>query len=212
MSDTLKLSKSHRKSLDEKISLWEKNLHQAEPYLNARGIGLETAQKYRLGVVRDSRNYRNGWLSIPYLTKLAGPAGVKFRCTESHECKLFGHGKYDAPLGQPVRIYNTPALFKGSFLAICEGELDALVLDGLVGLPAVGIPGSGVWQNYWDTLFSGFVNILVYTDGDEAGDNLYKQVKKVAHWAECVRMPEGEDVNSMYVKHGSDWFLSDIIE
>lgn len=203
------LSAESRSSLEAAVTTYEANLDLAATYLAGRGIDLEVARRARLGVVSEpepGHGSGRGRLSIPYLTK-SGPVAIKFRCTEPHDCReVEGHQKYAAPAGQTARLYNVPDLFADSdVIALTEGELDALVLSGQCGIPAVGIPGVSNWKNkrHYPRMFSGYSRVLVYGDPDDAGKELARRICDSLSQAVAVDLPA--DVNETYLRHGKDF-------
>lgn len=176
---------------------------QALNYLLGRGIQGAAVSDYRLGVVDgtipEHASYQ-GWISIPYLTKLGGVVSLKFR-------RLSGDGaKYISP--HPTRIYNTMALDRAErlgYVAICEGEFDAIILDGLCGIPAVAIPGVETWKAHpeWRELFAGFQRVLVFADQDEPGQQLGSRILRELDTAQLVSL-SAKDVNQVYLESGAD--------
>jgi DNA primase len=143
-----------------------------------------------------------GWISIPYLTRLGGVVQLKFRRLSGDGPKYLGSG------GQP-RIYNTMALDLADqlgYVAICEGEFDALILDAYCGIPAVGIPGVDTWASRpeWREIFAGYSRVLVFADPDEPGQKLASRVLRDLDTAHLVALP-GADVNETYLAKGADY-------
>lgn len=185
-------------------------------YLEDRGLGAVTSlqdvtSRYRLGVVLDpvvpEHEQFRGRLCIPYLTQ-AGVVQMKFRCLEDHSCKEEKCDKYVGLPGQGARIYNVSALFRaGDTICVCEGELDALVLD-MLGAPAVGIPGAEAWKKHYKYVLNDFTRVVAFCDGDDAGRKFGSLLReKVA--AVTVQCPQGMDVNSVYLSPnmGPEWLL-----
>ena len=204
-----KLSEDSLAMHEASVSHYQSHLGQAEAYLAARGIDSSAANTYRLGVVPlegdlplpEHDEYR-GRLVIPYLTE-GGIVNMKFRCLKDHSCKEVKHAKYT---GLPGRnnLYNVRALFDASeTLAVCEGELDALVLS-VSGVPSVGIPGATAVQKHYRYIFADFTRIVVFTDGDEAGKKLGATLREQVG-AIPVRLPEGRDVTDMIVGGELEW-------
>jgi hypothetical protein len=172
-------------------------------------IGLESVVAYRLGLVDGSHdehaNY-TGMISIPYLTRLAGPVSFKFR--RAHDCtEACEHAKYLGPYES--RLYNTLAMDKadrGGFIAAVEGEFNALILDAFCGIPAVGIPGAEMWKAHpeWRELFKGYSRVLLFPDADEAGEKLTHSITRDLDTAKVVRLPDGADANKAYLQVGAD--------
>jgi DNA primase len=213
----MRLSDEFRASLGIAADRYEMALEggsQALDYLLGRGIEPRAISAYHLGVVDgtipEHAPYA-GWISIPYITKLGGVVSLKFR-------RLSGDGaKYITPY--PTRIYNPMALDLGEqlgYVAICEGEFDAIILDAYCAIPAVAIPGVDTWKKHpeWREMFSGFSRVLLFMDQDEdqvkpdgkiknPGRDLGDQLLKDLDTAHLVSLP-AKDVNEAYLQFGAD--------
>ena len=55
-----------------------------------------------------------------------------------------------------------------------------------------------------------FDKVFVFADGDQAGGDFAKSLARELNNVIIVHMPEGEDVNSMYLKSGKNYFLEKI--
>lgn len=177
----------------------------AREYLNNRGITDATIAKFKLGTVDGSvpehADYR-GRISVPYITKLGGVQGFKFR--------RVGDGtaaKYLANM--PIRMYNTLAFERAEalgYIAICEGESDTWTLDGECGIPTIGIWGVEGWSGHPEYVpnFDGFKRVLFFGDPDEAGNKLKARVLKDIEQAYPVTFDfaPGKDVNEVFQKFG----------
>ncbi|MDP9820515.1 toprim domain-containing protein [Nocardioides massiliensis] len=203
--DSLILSTSQREALEVATTAYEGNIAEAREFLASRGITREVATEYRLGFVDEPAPGHErfvGMLSIPYLTA-AGVVKLKFR-------RLAGEGsKYDGP-SSAARLYNTAALLGDEpVVALCEGEFDALVCSALVGVPAVGTPGTQ-WQDHWSRCFADKDQVLVVADNDvkEDGSNPgMKHALKIAKNVPSGRVvtpPPGEDMNTWVLAVGPD--------
>ena len=178
-------------------------------YLQARGISQQVANSYRLGsVVEPSVGHEHavGRLSIPYITP-AGVVGIKFRTIDG------GTPKYLWPTGQKIGLFNVTDLHKFSdTIAICEGEIDTIILSGVVGIPAVGVAGVSQWKPWFPKLFESYGRILIFADNDvkedgrNPGQELAKRIKEDLPAAIIVGLPGNQDVNDLYLAHGKDWF------
>ena len=216
-----KLSDESRTSLERMCVTYQEGTTDATlSYLHGRGLTDQAIDYFRLGTVTPGGEHGiyKGRLSIPYLTTLGGVVGFKFRaphdCTE--DCQ---HQKYITPY--PVRLFNTRALDRAErlgYVAICEGEFDAMVLDQLCGIPAVGIPGVESWEKgkCWPLLFQGYSRVLFFKDNDEdkvkpdgekfnPGRNLAKRVLSDVPGAELVDTEGlGKDINEIFLSFGAD--------
>lgn len=182
----------------------------AREYLNGRRFGDRNRQRYQLGFVADpmpGHEMMAGRISIPYLTP-AGPVDIKFRCIAPHVCKDVKCPKYLASDGGGQWLYNARAILAtDDKVAVCEGELDAAAVSCMAGVPAVGYPGADTWvrQKHWPRVLAGLEAIIV-ADGDTAGVKAAKAVAETLDNARIVRLPEGEDANSLIVKEGPEAF------
>jgi len=146
-----------------------------------------------------------GMLSIPYCTP-AGVVAFKFRNTEHDN----SGPKYDSPAGQHGRLYNVAALQSDlDYIAICEGELCALIFEAQTGIPSVGTPGTQ-WQEHWSRCFADFDRVLVVADhdvredGSSPGVKHAKAVVSKVRGAELVLPPAGLDPDEWVLEHGVD--------
>jgi DNA primase len=176
-----------------------------QAYLKSRGFTEQVAQQFRLGVVTSPlvghERYR-GRLAIPYCTP-AGVVNFRFRCLEQHSCSEAGHGKYLGLEGLETNLYNVADLKKqGDAVAVCEGELDAITLS-MSGIPAVAVPGATNWKKHYRLCLEDFTRVYAFGDADDAGKSLNKRLIESVR-AIPVRLPRGEDCNSLYMKGGAD--------
>ena len=199
------LSVVQRRSLDRALTTYQKYLDEAVAYLEGRGIDRAAALSAGLGVVRDplpGHDHVIGRLAIPYLTP-SGPVNYNFRCMKDHSCKDAGHSKYVMWSGLEVNLYNVSVLdTAGQAIAVAEGEIDALS-STLAGIPCVGVSGATKWQDHWNNIFEDFSSVYVWQEGDDAGkkfgDRVVSEVSAIR-----VVLPQGQDVNSIWVASGAE--------
>lgn len=140
-------------------------------------------------------------LAIPYLRWSPGSAGwsvasIRFRQLNAAKAK------YLTVAGDQPRLYNTLALLKRSpFVAITEGEIDAITAD-VAGIPAVGVPGSQAWKPHFREPFIGYEDVFILADGDDAGRTFAETVASSLPNARIRSMPPGSDVNSLVMERG----------
>ncbi len=205
------LSEELRESLGTSAAAYRQALMlspQVLSYLSGRGISQAAIERFQLGVVdgsfADHLIFQNR-IAIPYLTKLGGVAGMKFRvphdCTDSCE-----HQKYITPY--PTRIYNPLAFERAEqlgFIGISEGEFDSMIATHECDIPTAGIPGTDTWVKHpeWKRLFDGFARVLILKDQDDAGEKLANRITHDLENATVVDLP-AKDVNETFLKHGAD--------
>ena len=204
------LNAGQKNLLTEAANRYSRNLTpQAASYLEGRGITKEVADRFLLGSVLEpsaGHEHSTGRLSIPYQTP-TGVVGMKFRSIDG------GTPKYLYPTGQKVGLFNVVDLHKYSdAIAICEGEIDTIILSGIVGIPAVGVAGVSQWKPWFPKLFEGYKNIYIYADNDvkedgrNPGQELAKRIKEDLDKATVMQLPDNEDINDIYLNHGVEWF------
>ena len=203
------MSGSQRATLNTATTAYQENLGLAQSFLEARVVSEAGATSFRLGVVSDPATPEHerfrGMLSIPYLTP-GGVVAIKFRQLDPTRSP-----KYDSPAGQTARLYNVAALHTtGDTVAVCEGEMDALVMTEVVGIPAVGIPGASNWQKHWNRCFADYPRVLVVADNDVSNEknpgvrHAERVVKEIGSAARLVLPPADRDLGDWVAEHGPD--------
>ena len=197
----MRLSKSQRELLARATETYEQNLPEVLPYLATRGITEQTARMFRLGFVKEPEIGHEpyiGKLSIPYLTP-AGPIDLRFRSLNAD-----GGPKYMSRPGATTHIFNVAALdIDTDVLAICEGELDTVVATQ-AGFTAVGLPGANNWKPFYSRVLADWAKVVLLCDGDNAGREMAKNLSRELDNVIPVFMPEGQDVNDVYLAEGAD--------
>ncbi len=176
--------------------------------LAERGISEEGAARFELGTVTSPHNGHEmyeGWISIPYITAGGSCVGFKFRRIDD------GKPKYGSPTGQKAHLYNVIDILEMSpYIVVCEGELDAVITSGVLGIPAVGVPGVQAWKPHFPKLFNGYDTVYVVGDNDvkEDGSNpgaeFSKRVANEILNSVIVTLPPGMDINDYYLAYGAD--------
>lgn len=196
-----RLSKSQRESLAKATENYEQNLDEVLPYLAGRGITEETARMFRLGFVKQPETGHEpyiGKLAIPYLTP-AGVIDIRFRSLNAD-----AGPKYMSRPGASTHIYNIGALQMDSdVLVICEGEIDTIIATQ-VGFAAVGLPGANNWKPFYSRVLADWEKIMLFCDGDNAGREMAKNISRELDNVFPVFMPDGADVNDVYLSEGAD--------
>jgi hypothetical protein len=201
----------HRQLIRE---ILEGGQSDAYEWLRDRGIRNWTISKWKLGVVLDPRKGHErfeGRVSLPYFDAQGRERGVRFRRLDGRR------PKYDGVLHGGVHLFGVKFSAE-SIVYITEGEFDCMVLHQL-GFKAVGVPGADAWRDDWKWLFRGADEIVVVCDGDgeeptemrrgrpigaTKGVNFRLRVagslRPLSALVRVVRMPQGHDVNSLYLE------------
>lgn len=205
----MKQSVSQRELLTRATEKYSASIQLAEDYLKQRGIPLEVARLARLGVVEEpevGHEAFKGRLSIPYVSK-SGVVDLRFRSLNPAV-----EPKYMGLTGADTRMYNVLDIEKaGDWIGVCEGELDTLTLSACVGIPCVGVPGANSWKKHYTRLLADFERVFVFADGDQPGREFASSLARELP-VTIVNMPDGEDVNSIFVAEGADFLRSKVAE
>ena len=197
----MKQNLSQRELLGRATAKYAANIFLAEDYLASRGITREAARLARFGVVEEpevGHEAFQGRLSIPYITK-TGIVDLRFRSLNPAV-----EPKYMGMTGAETKMYNVLDIERaGDWIAVCEGELDTVTLSKCVGIPCIGVPGANSWKKHYTRLLADFERVFVFADGDQPGKEFATSLARELP-VTIVTMPDGEDVNSVYVKYGAD--------
>lgn len=208
---TRRLSGRMRETLNRAAAQYGSEIDGAKEFLAARGIGRDAALSARLGYVATplpGHEAYAGKLAIPYVTE-SGVVDIRFRCAEQHSCKDYGHPKYLSLPGSQTRMYGVTSILEADdMIAVTEGELDAVVLAHCVGIPAVGIPGATNWKPHYRRVLEDFDSVFIFGDGDKAGNEFTSTLVKELDGAVPVRLPDGKDVNDLYLSGGAEAIYS----
>lgn len=200
----MKQSVLQKELLGKAAEKYNQNIYQAEDYLKQRGIPLEVARLARLGVVVEPEIGHEafiGRLSIPYITK-TGVVDLRFRSLNPAV-----EPKYMGLTGAETKMYNVLDIDRANdIIGVCEGELDTITMSSCVGIPCVGVPGANSWKKHYTRLLADFERVFVFADGDQPGTEFARSLARELP-VTIVQMPDGGDVNSVYVSEGADFIL-----
>jgi len=203
----VRLTHSQRELLEKAVTHYQGSIHLAEEYLAGRGLSLNDAATVRLGLVEEpltGHEQFRGRLAIPYITP-SGVVDIRFRAIGPQEPKYMGMP------GVQTRLYNVNALLTAEgYIAVTEGEIDAITLNYKCGIPSIGVPGANSWKRHYSRLLQDFETVFIFADGDQPGSDFAKKIAQEVQGVTIVNMPEGHDVNSMYLQAGSDWFAEKV--
>ena len=116
-------------------------------------------------------------------------------------------------VGAKTTMFNTPALFVAhKYVCVTEGEFDCIIMSVKTEHPTVGIPGANNWKSHYTKILDDFDIVMVLADGDTAGQEFGKKISRELPNVNIISMPEGEDVNSVVTRLGSEWINERIRE
>jgi DNA primase len=205
---TLALSKSRRDFLERATAAYQAQLdEEAAMYLIGRGLDKEAADGFRLGVVREpmpGHEQMLGHISLPYLAP-SGVLAMKFRRIGE------GDPKYLGEPGSSPRLFNSRDLFRPEdFVLLVEGEFDAVTASGVLGIPAVAIPGASSFKDHWPRCFADFDRVLICMDNDFKEDGSNPGQRAARKWADLIPQatvippPIGLDLSEWVLRDGPD--------
>lgn len=199
----MRLNNSQRSFLLQATQKYAAEIEGAAEYLSSRQLSVEEASIFHLGVVVDPlpghESYK-GRLAIPYITP-SGVVDIRFRdLTGTHDAKYMGL------VGAETTMFNTQAVFAADdYICVTEGEFDCIIMSTKTQHPTVGIPGANNWKKHYAKILDDFDTVIVLADGDAPGLEFGKKISRELGNVVIISMPDGEDVNSMIIKEGSDW-------
>ena len=203
----MKQSQSQKDLLRKATTKYAGNIFQAQDYLASRGIPMEAARLAQLGVVAEpeiGHEQYAGRLSIPYITK-TGVVDLRFRSLNPAV-----EPKYMGLTGAETKMYNVLDIDRaGDYIGVCEGELDTITMSSCIGIPCIGVPGANSWKKHYTRLLADFERVFIFADGDQPGTEFARSLARELP-VTIVQLPEGEDVNSMYVSNGAHYFRDKI--
>ena len=203
----MKQSALQKELLGKATEKYGENIYQAEAYLKNRGIPIEVARLAQYGVVEEpevGHEAFKGRLSIPYITK-TGVVDLRFRALHPAI-----EPKYMGLTGAETRMYNVIDIEKANnFIGVCEGELDTITMSMCIGIPCIGVPGANSWKKHYTRLLADFERVFVFADGDQPGTEFARSLARELP-VTIVQLPDGQDVNSMFVQEGADYFHNKI--
>ncbi len=198
----MRLSNSQRQFLLQATQRYAGTIELAKEYLSSRHLSVEEANIFHLGVVADplpGHEPYKGRLAIPYITP-SGVVDIRFRAMHNEDPKYMGL------VGAKTTMFNTKACFVADkYICVTEGEFDCIMMGVKTQHPTIGIPGANNWKPHYAKILDDFEIVIVLADGDAAGLEFGKKISRELGNVNIISMPEGEDVNSMMVKRGSDW-------
>jgi len=199
----VRLNNSQRSFLLQATQRYAEAIDSASEYLSSRQVSVEEAKVFHLGVVVDplpGHEPYKGRLSIPYITP-SGVVDIRFRdLTGNHDAKYMGL------VGAETTMFNTQAVFAAdNYICVTEGEFDCIMMSVKTEHPTVGIPGANNWKKHYAKILDDFDVVVVLADGDAPGLEFGKKIARELGNVNIISMPDGEDVNSMMIKRGSEW-------
>lgn len=198
----MRLSSLQRQFLLQATQRYASKIELAKDYLSNRHLSVEEASTFHLGVVEDplpGHEAYKGRLAIPYITP-SGVVDIRFRAMGNEEPKYMGL------VGAKTTMFNTQACFVADkYICVTEGEFDCIMMSVKTMHPTIGIPGANNWKPHYAKILDDFDVVIVLADGDPAGLEFGKKISRELGNVNIISMPDGEDVNSMMIKMGSEW-------
>jgi DNA primase len=198
----VRLSSLQRQFLLQATQRYASKIELAKDYLSSRHLSVEEASTFHLGVVEDplpGHEAYKGRLAIPYITP-SGVVDIRFRSMNNEDPKYMGL------VGAKTTMFNTQACFVADkYICVTEGEFDCIMMSVKTMHPTIGIPGANNWKSHYAKILDDFDVVIVLADGDPAGLEFGKKISRELGNVNIISMPDGEDVNSMMIKMGSEW-------
>jgi DNA-binding transcriptional ArsR family regulator len=178
---------------------------QAQPltvaeYARAKGLDADRLRAWGL------TDLPEGGIEIPYRNTDGETACMRYRLALEGENR-FRWRQGDAPI--LYGLWRWSEWQDADALYLCEGETDTLTLWH-ADLPALGIPGAGVWKAAWWRAVEGFARIVVIPDNDASGAGLVQRLagtcpESIQERVQVLQLPEGvKDANELWQQVDAD--------
>lgn len=172
----------------EDVMRWHENMPQTRrEWWHGRGLDDVTINRFFVGW--DGKRY-----TIPAIYRLV-PFGVKRRQSEIDDGIT---AKYVSITGSRVGLFNADTLWNADSVVICEGEIDAMLLErwGFRAITTTG--GAGTFKPEWVRFFAHVKRIALLYDNDKAGREGAAKVHAMMRRAEIITLPDGvKDVGEL---------------
>lgn len=172
----------------EDVMRWHENMPQTRrEWWHGRGLDDVTINRFFVGW--DGKRY-----TIPAIYRLV-PFGVKRRQSEIDDGIT---AKYVSITGSRVGLFNADTLWNADSVVICEGEIDAMLLErwGYRAVTTTG--GAGTFKPEWVRFFAHVKRIALLYDNDKAGREGAAKVHAMMRRAEVITLPDGvKDVGEL---------------
>lgn len=172
----------------EDVMRWHENMPQTRrEWWHGRGLDDVTINRFFVGW--DGKRY-----TIPAIYRLV-PFGVKRRQSEIDDGIT---AKYVSITGSRVGLFNADTLWNADSVVICEGEIDAMLLErwGFRAITTTG--GAGTFKPEWVRFFAHVKRIALLYDNDKAGREGAAKVHAMMRRAEVITLPDGvKDVGEL---------------
>jgi hypothetical protein len=167
-----------------------------EEYAAAKRLPLDWLRK--IGVRQTPYGQIPAAVRTPY-SRPDGEPSMRFRVALAGKKQHFWRHKDKACL---YGARDAASLRDAGYVVLCEGESDTQTL-WLHGIPALGLPGAGTWNEARDAhLLDGVPAIFVVIEPDDGGKAALKWLARsaIAPRARLVRMPkETKDPSALYL-------------
>lgn len=174
-------------------------------YLNARGIPNHLIDRHQLG-------WNGARITIPTRDRDGNLVFLKLAKDPEDQSDS---PKMLVPQGSRAELYGWEHLRASpSWIVICEGEFDRLVLEARGFIAATSTGGAGVFRREWAETLAQVPAVFICFDRDEAGREGSRMVARMIPKARIVELPpavgDGGDITDYFVrlKRTDDDFLA----
>lgn len=169
-------------------------------YLKGRGLTEETIRFFQIGYWKGRSpldKKLKEYLIYPHCYH-GQLVNVKYRSLPPAEKEFF------SAFGCRKVMFNSDAIKDEKVAYLCEGEIDTMTLWQAGYKNAVGLTlGTGTLKPEWFDDLAHLQKIIIIQDADGAGRKGAETIAKRLGVQRCwnIKLPEGDDVNSFFLKH-----------
>lgn len=189
----VKLPGRYKNVSESDVNAWHAALSQqmSRYLIQQRGLSEEIIAEFKLGTGHD------GSLVIPIKNKDGQWTHAKRRYSNKTP-------KYKIPAGAKASLFGAHLLSETDSVIICEGELDAILLNSRGFVAVSATTGAGTFQEEWVEQLQDKPSIFIVMDNDSAGEQGAIQIGKKLPHARLVKLPRtvgpGGDITDYFVK------------
>jgi DNA primase len=175
------------------------NIDHAHPYLNERGVSVETAQKFGVGFF-SGKGSMHDRIVIPIHNPKGELVGYAGRSIDGSEPRY----KFPAGFHKSRELYNLNRVRDEVSVVLVEGFFDCMKVTQ-AGFPCVALMGSTMSDAQEELIREHFAHVVVMLDGDEAGrgasEGIVDRLRSIIYQVDVVTLTDGMQPDQLSFGH-----------
>jgi DNA primase len=171
------------------------NIDHAHPYLDERGVSVETAQKFGVGFF-SGKGSMHDRIVIPIHNPKGELVAYAGRAIDGSEPRY----KFPAGFHKSMELYNVHRVRDEVSIVLVEGFFDCMKVSQ-AGFPCVALMGSTMSDAQKELIREYFAHVIVMLDGDEAGrgaaEGIADRLRRIVYQVDVVTLGDGAQPDMM---------------